>query len=149
MMTTTRAFTVLREQIAMTPSPSTGRGPCQAIVYLLGRPPERCGLPEGHVAHQDGYGRHPFSPSEGVSTSVPDERFRSDAGVWEVQPNVSCVACPSCAFTFAAEHTDPDGGYSCPNCGDNVDLAGLSERAITDLCEIVGAAEGDGIGDPT
>ena len=24
--------------------------------------------------------------------------------------------CPDCAFTFGAEHTDEDGGYSCPQC---------------------------------
>lgn len=59
-------------------SPSTGRGPCQAIVFSAtfgtGLP---CMLPEDDERHQrDGAppwpdGRHPFFPSEGVSTSTP------------------------------------------------------------------------------
>ena len=38
---------------------------------------------------------------------------------WEVIRGITCVVCPGCAFTFAAEHTDePDGtAYSCPCCG--------------------------------
>lgn len=36
---------------------------------------------------------------------------------WQIEEGVRCVVCPGCAFTFDATHTDPDGSYSCPNCG--------------------------------
>jgi rubrerythrin len=38
------------------------------------------------------------------------ERLRSRLVLW---------TCPDCAFTFGAEHTDPDGGHSCPLCAEN------------------------------
>ena len=36
---------------------------------------------------------------------------------WQLEPNVTCVVCPRCAFTFDAVHEDvPNGGHSCPLC---------------------------------
>ena len=29
-----------------------------------------------------------------------------------------CVYCPVCAFGFDADHSDPDGNYSCPACAE-------------------------------
>ena len=47
-----------------------------------------------------------------------------------------CVSCPECAFTFAADHQDEDGNYSCPACAeDDLDdavtafIAGLTQVA--------------------
>lgn len=41
---------------------------------------------------------------------------------WVREEGVTCVVCPSCAFTFDASHYDTDGGgdgYSCPACLEN------------------------------
>lgn len=36
---------------------------------------------------------------------------------WETEESVTCVVCPTCAFTFDADHTNTvGGGYSCPAC---------------------------------
>lgn len=46
------------------------------------------------------------------------ENYPRERHGWQLHRGVTCVECPSCAFTFDAEHTDePDGeSYSCPNC---------------------------------
>lgn len=48
-----------------------------------------------------------------------------DAGghAWEIRPNVECVECPHCAFTFAAIHTVAPEDYDCPNCEGCPDFA--------------------------
>lgn len=46
---------------------------------------------------------------------MTDHNEELDGG-WYRESNVDCVVCPSCAFTFDAVHSDPDGGYSCPLC---------------------------------
>lgn len=38
-----------------------------------------------------------------------------EAGNWE-RTDGDTVQCPNCLFRFGAEHTDEDGGYSCPAC---------------------------------
>jgi hypothetical protein len=39
------------------------------------------------------------------------------ADEWNVERNVTCVVCPTCAFTFDANHQDvASRGYSCPVC---------------------------------
>jgi CxxC motif-containing protein len=43
---------------------------------------------------------------------------RSAAQTWEHEEGVTCVVCPTCAFTFDASHADADGGYSCPVCAE-------------------------------
>lgn len=56
------------------------------------------------------------------------------------------VECPGCAFTFGADHTDtPSGGYSCPNCSAEGELAGCREA----LREIEYATQYDGRRWPT
>ena len=43
-------------------------------------------------------------------------------GEWVIEPNVACVVCPACAFTFDACHVDDaTGDYSCPDCGHGAD----------------------------
>lgn len=37
---------------------------------------------------------------------------------WEREEGVVCVSCPDCAFTFDAVHTNDDGSYLCPVCGE-------------------------------
>ncbi len=37
---------------------------------------------------------------------------------WDHGEVVPVVSCPQCAFTFAAEHVDEGGGYSCPYCAE-------------------------------
>jgi len=41
--------------------------------------------------------------------TVDAERARASQAMW---------TCPDCAFSFAAEHTDPDGSYTCPCCAE-------------------------------
>lgn len=53
--------------------------------------------------------------------------------------------CPDCAFAFAAEHTDADGGYTCPACNE-AKLAAELERLRAerdDLLWMVGHLLGD------
>lgn len=52
-------------------------------------------------------------------------------GTWSSEPEVDCVVCPSCAFTFDADHTDYDNGYSCPLC-ELTAIAGEVERLTTE-----------------
>lgn len=44
----------------------------------------------------------------------------SDEDYGDFEDGVRCWACPVCAFTFDAFHTDtPDGGCSCPLCAES------------------------------
>ena len=43
-----------------------------------------------------------------------------------------CVSCPECAFTFAADHQDEDGGYSCPACAEDE----LSEAVVALIAQL-------------
>jgi hypothetical protein len=61
-------------------------------------------------------------------------------------------SCPECAFTFDAMHTDRDGGYSCPLCGeiraeaerdDALARAVAAETAIAKVRELAGTPETD------
>lgn len=56
--------------------------------------------------------------------------WRDEGGhVWEIRPNVDCVECPHCCFTFAAVHTDGYGNaYSCPNCKGCPDAAAPADN---------------------
>ena len=49
---------------------------------------------------------------------APGNLIGSDGREWTVEHGVLCVACPACAFTFDAAHTDNNAPrYSCPACG--------------------------------
>lgn len=51
------------------------------------------------------------------------------SGEWVIEENVTCVVCPECAFTFAADHVDVDDPiYHCPACAE-IRL----ERVIEDM----------------
>lgn len=44
----------------------------------------------------------------------------TDTSRWARVEGVTCVVCPGCGFTYAAEHEldRPEGGYACPNCSE-------------------------------
>ena len=44
------------------------------------------------------------------------------------EDNVRCYVCPGCGFVFSAEHTDPDGGYTCPVCENERLVRELADR---------------------
>lgn len=59
----------------------------------------------------------------------------SDGLVWNRWPDVACVECPRCAFTFDEVHTskvDGAAGYTCPACAEDdlqAELTVLRARA--------------------
>lgn len=61
-----------------------------------------------------------YKDSEG--NRRPDRENRNGWPVWD---SVTCVECPDCGFTFAADHVDVAGPYagyySCPACDDSND----------------------------
>lgn len=54
-------------------------------------------------------------------------RWRTGLFMVDVPP--TCVAMDCCGFTFSAEHTDKDGGYTCPLCAPTADREGLERLA--------------------
>jgi NTP pyrophosphatase (non-canonical NTP hydrolase) len=66
--------------------------------------------------HDDRRARCAMNPTIPDAAGTVDEQ--ASAAGWTVHTGVTCVECPGCAFTFAADHEDhPHGGFSCPNCG--------------------------------
>ncbi len=46
------------------------------------------------------------------------------APAWKVAEGYQCVECPACGFLMWEGHTDePDGGYTCPDCGPSIDVS--------------------------
>ena len=56
---------------------------------------------------------------------------RGEGGeAWATEDGVTCVVCPSCAFTFDAVHVEADGSYDCPAC--------FAHRALYLRCSVCG-----------
>lgn len=51
---------------------------------------------------------------------------------WQRYGCQPCVECPDCGFTFADDHEDDEGGYSCPACGER-DLKTALSSLIAEL----------------
>lgn len=52
--------------------------------------------------------RHTFTPAQ-QPANLPFG--------WEYQAQTNSVVCGGCAFRYGAEHSDSDGSWTCPNCG--------------------------------
>ena len=71
------------------------------------RPADRCPNP---------FHLHSPSPEEREQERVETGWKDREDGWLEATQMTRLVSCPKCAFTFDADHTDQDGGYSCPCC---------------------------------